>query len=72
MTIVNFLFNDEKSVAFAGMPFLILIMGLLYLNDFLTAKFYPAITVIITIVCAVVVTFIAYKVYKNTKYFLKI
>jgi hypothetical protein len=72
MTIVNFLFNDEKSAAFAGMPFLILIMGLLYLNDFLTAKFYPAITVITTIVCAVVVTFIAYKFYKKTKYFLKI
>ena len=30
------------------------------------------ISCIITIVCAVVATIIAYKVYKNTKYFLKI
>jgi hypothetical protein len=46
--------------------------GLLYLNDFLGAKFNPAITVITTIICAVIVTFIAYKIYKKTKYFLKI
>lgn len=72
MTIVSFLFNDEKSITFTGVPFMILIVGLLYLNDFLTVKFYPAITLIITIVCAVFVTFVAYKFYKKTKYFLKI
>jgi surface polysaccharide O-acyltransferase-like enzyme len=72
MTIVNFLFNDEKSITFACVPFMILITGLLYLNDFLAAKFYPAVTLIITIVCAVIATFVAYKFYKKTKYFLKI
>jgi hypothetical protein len=72
MTIVNFLFNDEKSITFTCVPFMIIIVGLLYLNDFLAAKFYPAISLIITIVCVVVVTFIAYKFYKKTKYFLKI
>ena len=72
MTIVCFLFNDEKTIGLAAMPFMLLILGLLYLNDFLAVKFFPAITVIVTIVCAVVVTFIAYKFYKNTKCFLRI
>jgi hypothetical protein len=72
MTTVSFLFNDERSITFACMPFLILIAGLFYLNDFLAAKFYPAVTIISTIVCAVIVTFVAYKFYKKTKYFLKI
>jgi hypothetical protein len=72
MTIVNFLFNDERSITFAGVPFLILLAGLLYLNDFLAAKLHPAVTLIVTIVCVVVVTFIAYTFYKKTKYFLKI
>ena len=54
------------------MPFLILMAGLLYLNDFLAVRFFPAITVIVTIVCAVIVTVIAYRFYKNTKCFLGI
>jgi hypothetical protein len=72
MTMVSFLFNDERSIAFAGVPYLILLAGLLYLNDFLAARLYPAVTLIATIVCAVAVTFIAYTFYKKTKYFLKI
>ena len=72
MIIISFLFNDEKSASLACMPFLILMAGLLYLNDFLAVKFFPAITVIVTIVCAVVVTVIAYRFYKNTKCFLGI
>jgi hypothetical protein len=72
MTIVNFLFNDERSIAFAGVPFLILLAGLLYFNDFLAVRLYPEVTLIVTVVCAVVVTFIAYTFYKKTKYFLKI
>ena len=47
-------------------------VGLLYLNDFLGIKFNPVFTVITTMICAVIVTFIAYKMYKKTKYFLKI
>jgi ABC-type Na+ efflux pump permease subunit len=72
MTIICFLLNDEKSVAFACIPSLILMAGLLYLNDFLGVKFNPAITVITTMITAVIITFIAYKMYKKTKYFLKI
>ena len=72
MTIICFLLNDEKSIAYACIPSLILMVGLLYLNDFLGVKFYPVITVITTMICAVIVTFIAYKMYKKTKYFLKI
>jgi hypothetical protein len=34
MTIVDFLFNDEKSIAYGCLPFMILIIGLLYLNNF--------------------------------------
>ena len=70
--IIAFLFNDEKSASLACMPFLILMAGLLYLNDFLAVRFFPAITVIVTIVCVVIVTFIAYRFYKNTKCFLGI
>ena len=72
VTIICFLLNDEKSIAYACIRSLILMVGLLYLNDFLGTKFNPAITVITTIICAVIVTFIAYKMYKKTKYFLKI
>ena len=72
MTIVCFLLNDEKSIAYAAIPSLILMAGLLYLNDFLGVKLNPAFTVITTMICAVIVTFIAYKMYKKTKYFLKI
>jgi len=72
ITIVCFIFNDEKTIGFAGIPFMILMAGLLYLNDFLAIKYFPVITVIITIVFAVVVTFVAYGFYKKTKYFLKI
>jgi hypothetical protein len=72
ITITCFLVNDEKSIAYASVPSLILIGGLLYLNDFLGAKFNPVITVITTMTCAVIVTFVAYKIYRTTKYFLKI
>jgi hypothetical protein len=72
MIIICFLINDEKSIAFACIPSIILLVGLLYLNDFLIVKFNPVITVITTMICAVIVTFIAYKIYKKTKYFLKI
>ena len=70
--IISFLFNDEKSASLACMPFLIVVAGLLYLNDFLAVRFYPAITVVVTIICAAVVTVIAYRFYKNTKRFLGI
>jgi hypothetical protein len=72
VTIITFPFNDEKSVAFACMPFIISIMGLLYLNDYIAVNYHPAFTFIITIICATVTTFVGYKSYKNTKYFLRI
>lgn len=72
VTIVCFLFNDEKSMGFAAVPFILLMMGLLYLNDFLAEELFPQITVILTIICAAIVTFIAYRFYKKTKIFLKI
>jgi ABC-type Na+ efflux pump permease subunit len=72
MTIICFLLNDEKSIGCAGILSFIPLVGLLYLNDFLGAKYNPLITVITTMICAVIVTFIAYKIYKKTKYFLKI
>jgi hypothetical protein len=43
ITIVCFLINDEKSIAFASIPSIMLIVGLLYLNDFLMVKFNPVI-----------------------------
>jgi hypothetical protein len=72
VTIMTFPFSDEKSVAFACMPFIISIMGLLYLNDYIAVNYHPAFTCIITVICATVTTFIGYKSYKNTKYFLRI
>jgi ABC-type Na+ efflux pump permease subunit len=72
MIIISFLFNDEKSASLACMPFLLLVIGLLYLNDYLAVNFSPAITVVVTVIFAVVVTVIAYKFYKNTKCFLGI
>lgn len=72
ITAVTFPFSNETSVAFAGLPCLLVMLGIIIANDYLAVKYFPAITVIITIVCAIIVTVIAYKVYKNTKYFLKI
>lgn len=72
VTIITFPFSDEKSVAFAAMPFLISIMGLLFLNDYIAANYHPAFTSIVTIMCATVTTFVGYKSYKNTKYFLRV
>ncbi|WP_461254962.1 hypothetical protein [Treponema sp. R80B11-R83G3] len=72
ITAVTFPFSDEKSVGFAGLPCLLAIIGIIIANDYIAANYHPAFTCIITIVCAVVATIIAYKVYKNTKYFLKI
>jgi hypothetical protein len=72
ITIVTFIFNDEKSATFAGMPFLILIAALLYLNDYVAVNYHPVLTCIITIACAIITTVIAYNFYKKTKCFLKI
>jgi hypothetical protein len=72
MTLVTFLFNDENSVSFAGMPGMLFVTGLILLNNFIATNYHPILTCIITILCTVVATIIAYKVYKKTKYFLKV
>ncbi|WP_461252178.1 hypothetical protein, partial [Treponema sp. R8-4-B8] len=72
ITAFTFPFSDEKSVSFFIFPCLLVIIGIIIANDQIAANFHPVFTCIITIVCAVVATVIAYKVYKNTKYFLKI
>jgi len=71
-TIISFILNDEKSLGFGCIPCLLAVIGLIYLNHFIETSYNPILSCIITIVCAVVFTFIAYKFYKNTKYFLKI
>ena len=70
--ILTFPFSDEKSAAFACIPCLLVMVGIFVLNDYVAANYHPAFTCAITITCAAAVTLIAYKVYKNTKYFLKI
>jgi hypothetical protein len=71
-TIIMFIFNDEKSVSFVGVPCLLLVLGLIYINYIIAINHNPLFTCIITIICAVITTFIGYRFYKNTKYFLKI
>jgi len=70
--IFTFPFSDEKSVSFACMPCLLAMVVIFIANDYIAAHYHPVLTCITTIVCAVVVTIIAYTFYKNTKYFLKI
>jgi ABC-type Na+ efflux pump permease subunit len=72
ITAVTFPFSNETSVAFAGLPYLLVMLGIIIANDYLAVKYHHVFTCIITIVCAVIVIIIAYKIYKNTKYFLKI
>jgi hypothetical protein len=72
VTIFTFPFSDEKSVTFACMPCLLAMAGIFFANDYVAANYHPVFTCIITMVCTIVTTIIAYKVYKNTKYFLKI
>lgn len=71
-TLTFFIFSDEKSASFGAIPCILLTAGIIKLNQFISSKYNPAFTCIITIVCALVATFAAHKVYKNTKYFLKI
>jgi len=70
--IYSFPFSDEKSASFACIPYLLAMVGIFVANDYVAANYHPSFTCAITIACAAVVTLIAYKVYKNTKYFLKI
>ena len=70
--IFTFPFSDEKSASFACIPCLVGMFVIFYTNDYVATNYHPVFTCIITLVCTVVVTIIAYKVYKNTKYFLKI
>jgi ABC-type Na+ efflux pump permease subunit len=72
VTANTFPFSDEKSVSFACLPCLLVIIGIIIANDYIAANYHPIFTCFISIVCAVIATIIAYKVYKNTKYFLKI
>jgi ABC-type Na+ efflux pump permease subunit len=72
MTIFTFIFNDENSVSFAGIPCILFATGLIFLNNFIATNYHPILTCIVTIICTVIVTVVAYKVYKKTKYFLKI
>jgi ABC-type Na+ efflux pump permease subunit len=72
ITAVTFPFSNETSVAFSGLPCLLVMLGMIIANDYLAVKYHPVFTCIISIVCAVIVIIIAYKIYKNTKYFLKI
>jgi hypothetical protein len=71
-TVIIFIFNDEKSISFAVMPCFLLLWGFIKMNNFIATNYRPVFTCIITIASAIVATIIAYKVYKNTKYFLKI
>jgi len=70
--IFTFPFSDEKSVSLACIPSLLIIVGIFIVNDYIAANLHPVLSCVITIVCTIVVTFIAYKFYKTTKYFLKI
>jgi hypothetical protein len=72
VTIISLFFNDEKSMSLAGLPCLLLVLGLIKLNYFIESNYNPVLTCFISIVCAIIFTFIAYTFYKNTKYFLKI
>jgi hypothetical protein len=72
VTILTFPFSDERSASFACMPCLLVIVGIFIANDYIAAHYHPVLSCIFTIACAVIATIIAYKVYKNTKYFLKI
>jgi ABC-type Na+ efflux pump permease subunit len=72
ITAVTFPFSNENSVAFAGLPCMLVMIGIIIAYDYIGANYHPAFTCFITISCAVIVTIIAYKIYKNTKYFLKI
>jgi ABC-type Na+ efflux pump permease subunit len=72
MTIICLFFNDEKAVVYSSIPVLLLMVGVIYLNNFIVKNYNPVFTCIISIACAVVSTVTAYKVYKNTKYFLKV
>jgi len=72
VTIFTFPFSDEKSVSLACIPGLLVIVGIFIVNDYIAANFHPVLSCIVTVVFAVVVTLIAYKLYKTTKYFLKI
>jgi len=69
---VTFPFSSEGSLTFVILPCLLVIIGIMIANDYIAANYHPVMSCITTIVCAAVVTIIAYKVYKNTKYFLKI
>jgi len=70
--ILTFPFSDEKSVAFACIPCLLVMVGIFIANDYIAANFHPVFSCVFTIAFAVITTIIAYKAYKNTKYFLKI
>jgi hypothetical protein len=69
---ITFPFSNEGSVSFVVLPCLLVIIGIMIVNDYIAANYHPIFSCIIAIVCAVVATIIAYKAYKNTKYFLKI
>ena len=69
---VTFPFSSEGSLTFVILPCLLVIIGIMIANDYIAANYHPVMSCITTIVCAAVATIIAYKVYKNTKYFLKI
>jgi len=70
--IFSFPFSDEKSAAFACIPYLLAMAGIFVANDYVAVNYHPSFTCAITIACAAAVTLVAYKVYKTTKYFLKI
>jgi len=70
--IFTFPFSDEKSVAFACIPCLLAMVVIIFTNDYVAANYHPSFTCAITIACTAAVTLIAYKIYKTTKYFLKI
>jgi len=72
ITAITFPFSNEGSVSFVVFPCLLVIIGIMIVNDYIAANYHPIFSCIIAIVCAVVATIIAYKAYKNTKYFLKI
>jgi len=72
VTAITFPFSDEKSASFAGLPCMVFMVGIIIANDYIAANYHPIFTCIITIACAAAATIIAYKAYRNTKFFLKI
>jgi ABC-type Na+ efflux pump permease subunit len=72
ITIASFIFNDEKALSLSCLPCLLLVIGIIQLNHYVGTIFHPIFTCLISVLCTFVFTLLAYRFFKNTKYFLKI